>query len=456
MSTTGLNLNSLGMNQSTVSSGSGIDVTAVVNQILDAARAPERLWQQQQSTFTAQSNALNSINSGLSALQTAMRALSDVTGALSTNQTTSSQTAILSASAQAGAPAGNHLVTVTSLATTSSVYTDALANGTTTFQTGVVTLQVGSVSTDITVDSSDNTLNALATAINNKKLGVAASVINDANGSRLALVSQATGQPGDLTITGNTTGLNFHKSVAGQNASLTIDGVPFSSATNTVTGALSGVTLNLAGSAPSTPVQISIGPDTNGATQAVNNFVSAYNTVIKAINTQFSFNPATNTGGALSANSSLRSLQSSLLSDVTYAMSNNNGYQSLASLGINMANDGTLSVDQTTFTNVLTGNYSSFQNFFQGLSTSFGSHFSADLTSLTSPTTGVLNENLSEIKNQQATLSSTISDFEDRLAARQQQLITQYSQIDAMLRQYPVMLQAINAQLATLQPATQK
>jgi flagellar hook-associated protein 2 len=455
MSSSGLNLNSMGLNQSTVSSGSGIDVTAVVNQILDAARAPERLWQQQQSTFTAQSNALNSINSGLSALQTAMQALSDVTGALSTNQATSSQPAILTASAQAGAPPGNHLVTVTSLATTSSVYTDALANGTTTFQTGVVTLQVGSGSTDITVDSSNNTLNGLATAINNKKLGVAASVINDANGSRLALVSQATGQPGDLTITGNTTGLNFHKSVAGQNASLTIDGVPFSSATNTVTGALSGVTLNLVGSAPSTPVQISVGPDTNGATQAVNNFVSAYNTVIKAINTQFSFNSATNTGGALSANSSLRSLQSSLLSDVTYAMSDNNGYQSLASLGINMANDGTLSVDQTTFNNVLTGNYSSFQNLFQGLSTSFGSHFSADLTSLTSPTTGVLNENLAEIKNQQATLSSTISDFEDRLAARQKQLITQYSQIDAMLRQYPVTLQAITAQLAILQP-TQK
>jgi flagellar capping protein FliD len=69
---------------------------------------------------------------------------------------------------------------------------------------------------------------------------------------------------------------------------------------------------------------------------------------------------------------------------------------------------------------------------------------------------GVLNENLSEIKSQQATLSSTISDFEDRLAARQQQLITEYSQIDAMLRQYPVTLQAINAQLATLQPVTQK
>lgn len=456
MSTTGLNLNSLGMNQSTVSSGSGIDVTAVVNQILDAARGPERLWQQQQSSFTAQSNALTGINSSLTALQTAMQALHDVSGAISANTATSSQTGIVTASAQSGAVAGNHLVTVANLATTASAYTDALANGDTPFQTGVISLQVGATSTDITVDSSNNTLSGLASAINGKQLGVTASVITDSTGARLALVSQTTGLPGDLTITGNTSGLTFHKSVSGQNASLTIDGVPFSSATNTVTGALSGVTLNLVSNAPNTPVQISVGPDTNGATQAVNNFVSAYNTVISAINAQFTFNPATNTGGALAANSALRSLQSSLLSDVTYAMGSNNGYESLASLGINMANDGTLSVDQSTFNNVLAGHYSDFQNFFQGLSTSFGSNFSADLTTLTSPTMGVLNENLSEIKSQQATLSSTISDFEDRLAARQQQLITQYSQIDAMLRQYPVTLQAINAQLATLQPATQK
>jgi flagellar hook-associated protein 2 len=162
---------------------------------------------------------------------------------------------------------------------------------------------------------------------------------------------------------------------------------------------------------------------------------------------------ATNSAGTLAANGALRSLQSSLLSDVTYAMSSNNGYESLASLGISMANDGTLSVDQTTLNNALSGHYSDFQNFFQGSSTSFGSNLAADLTSLTSPTTGVLSENLTEIKNQQTTLSTTISDFEDRLAARRQQLITQSSQIDAMLRQYPVTLQAITAQLASLQPA---
>ena len=48
-------------------------------------------------------------------------------------------------------------------------------------------------------------------------------------------------------------------------------------------------------------------------------------------------------------------------------------------------------------------------------------------------------------------LSDTITDFEDRLAARREFLIKQYSTIDAMLRQYPVTLQAITAQLEALQ-----
>ena len=343
------------------------------------------------------------------------------------------------------------MIAVNSLATTASSYTDALTDENTTFATGVITLKVGTTSTDITVDATNNTLRGIANAINDQNLGVTASIINDASGARLALVSKTTGEAGDLTVTGNTSGINFHKSVAGQNASLTIDGVPISSTTNTVTGAISGVTLNLAGSAPNTAVQLSVGPDTTGATQAVNNFVSAYNTVMRAITAQFTVNSSTGAAGSLGSNSSLRALQANLLSDVTYAMTGNNGYASLASLGINMANDGTLSVDQTTFSGVLSSHYSDFQSFFQSLSDGFGSHFSADLTALTSPTQGLLNTEITQIKDQQEMLSDTITDFEDRLAARREFLIKQYSTIDAMLRQYPVTLQAITAQLEALQ-----
>src|SRR5262249_36860382 len=151
-----------------------------------------------------------------------------------------------------------------------------------------------------------NTLDGLVSYINGHALGVTASVITDATGARLALVSNTTGLPGDLTITSNIPAdpnlpsLSFTKSAKGTNASFTLDGVPVSSASNTVTGVLAGVTLNLTGEDPFTEVQLNVGPDVIGATQAINDFVNAYNTVMAAINSQFAINTATNTAGVLS------------------------------------------------------------------------------------------------------------------------------------------------------------
>jgi len=50
----------------------------------------------------------------------------------------------------------------------------------------------------------------------------------------------------------------------------------------------------------------------------------------------------------------------------------------------------------------------------------------------------------------QKSLTSQINDFEDRLAGQQQTLIAQYSQVDTMLREYPLQMQQIQSQLANL------
>jgi flagellar capping protein FliD len=47
-------------------------------------------------------------------------------------------------------------------------------------------------------------------------------------------------------------------------------------------------------------------------------------------------------------------------------------------------------------------------------------------------------------------LTQQISDFEDRLAQREKQLILQYSRVDTMLRQYPLLMAQITGQLNTL------
>lgn len=435
--------------------GNGIDVTSVVNQILDSERQPEVLLQQQLAKAATQNSALNSVKTGLATLQDKVNDLKDVLGAFSAMTANSSNTAILTAAAQSGVQAGNHVVVVQNLVSTSSYYTDSLPDAATTFATGTLTVQIGSgagsSSVDIKVDNSNNTLNTLISYINAQNLGVSASVIQDANGSRLALVSKTAGSSGDLTVTANSTGLVFHKSSIGQNASLTIDGVPISSASNTVSGAIPGVTLNLAAAAPGTPVVVSVAPDTAQAEQAINHFVSSYNSVITAINRQFAYDDNTQSAGPLAGNSTLRSLQTSLLADIAYSIPGNNGLVSLRSIGVNMEDDGTLSVDNAKLSDVLSNQFADVKNLFQSVTQNgLARHFSSDLGTVNDSTQGILSLSLNELTNTQAMLRNSINDFEDRLTERQKYLVNEYSRIDTMLRQFPLIMQQITGQLGTL------
>jgi flagellar hook-associated protein 2 len=342
-------------NAAALLSGNGIDVKSVVTAILTPETGSLTLWQNQQTDLSTQAGLLAGLNNNLTGLAAAVLSLANTHGPLASQAATSSDTSILTASAATTATAGIHQIVVSALATTGTVYTDPLTNGTTSFLTspatsGDIKLQVGGESGtthDIVItQGSNDTLNTLANYINTQNWGVAASVVTDAGGARLALYSQATGMPGALAITNNDTGLTFNAPVGGTNALLTIDGVPLSSVTNTVTGAIAGVTLNLASAAPATTVQLTVGPDAAAATAAINSFVNAYNSVVSILNTQFTADPTTNTEGPLGGDSALRSLQSSLLSDATYSITGNSGLVNLASLGIDMNNDGTLTVNQ--------------------------------------------------------------------------------------------------------------
>jgi flagellar hook-associated protein 2 len=440
----------ISLNQTTASQGAGIDVSSIVDQIIFAEQAPERIWQQQQIALAAQTSSLNSLSSGVNALKAKVQALSDLSGAFAAQVATSSQPDLVTVSAQSNAAAGVHSLVINHLATVSSYYTDPVASSSTTLAHGTFTLASGQGTSLITIDASNDTLDKLSAYVNANNYGVQASVINDAGGARLALLSKTSGLPGDLSVTLNGTDLVFQKSADGINASFSLDGVPLSSTTNTVSSPLPGVTLNLLAANPAKPVTISVGPDTAGITKAINDFVSAYNSAIGGVNSQFKAS-ANSAAGPLANNSALRSLQSSLLSDVTYSVTGNNGVVNLASIGIDLQNDGTLSVDSSKLSSALSTQFADVKTFFQsGVAGGFGNNFSSDLTALTSPATGLLSLNLSENSANQQALTRQINDFEDRLANRRQFLINQYSQVDAMLRQYPLILAQITGQLASI------
>jgi flagellar hook-associated protein 2 len=161
----------------------------------------------------------------------------------------------------------------------------------------------------------------------------------------------------------------------GTNASFTVDGMNMTSSSNTVTNAISGVTLNLLGASPSTTLTLNVNHDTSGIESEINSMISAYNNVISAINKQNSYDTSTNTtGGPLFGNSSLNGLKARLANTILNRNSSSS-YSSLPTVGIKIGSDGLLSMDTSSFEAALSSNFQDVANLFQNSATTSNSLF---------------------------------------------------------------------------------
>ncbi|MGB7555803.1 MAG: flagellar filament capping protein FliD [Candidatus Korobacteraceae bacterium] len=460
MSTSSVNLSSILSSVNNAFSGktSGIDVASTVAELMQIERQPEAQMQSQQSDISQQISMLGAISNDLQALATVAHSLSDINGGLQAKTVTSTRDDVVTATADTTAAIGNHTVTVTNLATVSSSYSNVVPS-TTQLGGGEIDVAYGdpnnpTSSDKIMIPTGDDTLQQVASYINSSNYGVTASVVTDTSGSRLSLVSKTSGAAGNLTVT--SPALTFTQGTAGVDAQLTVDGVPIDSATNTVTTALPGVTLNLASSAPGTPVTISVGGDTAQATQTINNFVSAYNAVVNDINSQFTLDGNAQEG-PLASDSGLRSLQNQLLSAVSYSVSGTGQYVNLQSLGIEMQDNGTLQVNSKVLNDALTNHYQDFQNFFQSLTPKgFGNFFNTQMMQMTDVTEGPLALSTLGLQETNQSLSKDINDFEARMSSMQTELTQQYSTLNATLVEYPILMQQIASQLSSLPTTSSK
>ena len=451
-STSGIDISSI-LEAATGSSSSGIDVTSAVNASVTAAQAPETNWENQQSTLQSQSNALTSLQSATSTLDNDVQALNSLTGPLSATLVSSSNSSLVTGSAASGSAVGNDVVVVNSLATTASWSSNTLANETTVLppETFVITTANGGSAT-ITTGNGINTLDDLTKAINSENLGLNASVINDANGSRLAITSNSSGSAGNFTVTSSDPSFSLTQAVGGANASLTVNGIQIASASNTVTGAVPGLTLNLLGASPGTQVSLSVTHDTSQASTAINKFVTDYNTLIGQLNTQFADNNGSGQG-VLADDPSVRNLQSELLQSLSYTATPGTGttttVQNLSSLGVTVNSDGTLAVNSATLSNSLQNNFGDVQNFFQGAALNgFANSLDQQLTNFISPSDGAFTVDLKSLSSQYSTLQDDINNFETNIITPlRTRLQASFSQAEVALQQLPNEIKNVDAEL---------
>jgi flagellar hook-associated protein 2 len=535
-SSSGINLSSL-LQAATGATSAGIDVTSAVTAALYADRAPEREWQAQQSTIASQITALSNLQTALSSVSNDLDSLNDIGGPLAARAVSSSASQI-SGTATPNAAIGSHSISVQSLATGASWYSPSLPSSSSGLGTSTLTI-TGSdgTQTSFNTGSGVNSLSALASTINASGIGVNASIVTDASGSRLALVSATTGSAADFTVSYGASGANTWSSaslassstplsagsfqlsdgtstatvnvnsgdtlstVAGEinalglnvsatvvtdssgahlqigatgggavsvsadpafamtrastatNASLTVDGIPISSATNTVSGAITGLTLNLTGATPANnPVTLTVGSDTTQMSQALSTFVSDYNSALSQVNSQFTYSASSGSQGVLGSDSTIRSLQSALESVVSYSSPNSSAgsgtIQSLSDLGITMNDDGSLSLDSSKLASAM-ANPTAVQNFFQGSALNgFAQQFSSDLDQFNNPATGAITTEVQNLNQQYNDLQSQVNDYESGYIASQQTVLTaMYSKAEIALQQLPAEMQQIQSQL---------
>ena len=287
-------MGSVGLSFGSPTSGQGFDVTTTVASIVANLDAVETPWNNQLISLKSQDTALTSIGTDLSALSTAAQSLTDFQGVLAEKEGSSSDTDVLSlTSAGTTAVAGSHTVVVSQLATTASYYSDSVSDES-DLLTGSFTVTVGGTTQTISASAGGESLTDLATTINSADAGVTASVVNGSSGAELTIVSNTSGSAGNFTISGALTDTSNGNATVnldnvgerGVDAQLTVDNIPVTSGSNTVTSAIQGVTFQLLSAAPTTSVQVEITNDNSDVESAVSTFVSDYNTVIGDLNAQ--------------------------------------------------------------------------------------------------------------------------------------------------------------------------
>jgi flagellar hook-associated protein 2 len=414
-----------------------IDFNAVLNILMTQEALPRESVATQQTALTAQSNVLATLSTKLAAVASASSALSDATAA-SRRQATSTDDAIVSASADADGVLGAYEIVVSELAhsqvtASATQYDDTdetiVANG------GILT--IGDVDVDITGESL--TLEGLADAINaTENIGVSATIVSPSSGKyQLVLTGIDTGADNAFIIIDTTLTLDSAPLTAmfdgaartAADAELTVNNVAIRSATNTVDGAVPGTTLTLHGTSAET-VTVSVSRDADATTSLVQTFVDAYNSLVTMIQQQDSAQ------SSASRDPMLRAMYSQLRSALTARYEAGGAESSLFLVGVGFERSGKLSVDATALANALSTNEVDVGHLFGGdgvLDGVFGAVESLIDGYVASD--GLIANSRTRITELVARMDQQLADMDERLATRRLALQKEFTAADSLMSQ---------------------
>ncbi|WP_088281814.1 flagellar filament capping protein FliD [Ideonella sp. A 288] len=378
-------------NVGTISSaglGSGLDVSGIVTQLMALERRPLQLLESQATNLNTKLSTYGKLQSYFSALRDKSNDLVSST-LWSATVAASTDAAAVKVSTGTNAATGSYAVEVQKLAKGQTITTGtALANKDATLNEGTLTIELGawtglaapdefapksgSAPVAIAIGAGETSLAKIRDKINGAGAGVVASIITDASGARLSLRSKDTGaenafrvsvtETADDGVAG--TGLSalaydatvpaspMTRSQLAINAEATVNGIPVSSAGNTLNNVVDGLTISLL-KETTAPVDVTVSADSAAIKQKLTDFVAAFNDLSGFLRTQMAYNADSKTGGILQGDQSVMSLQRQLRDVLNQASTASGTWTRLSEVGMSLKADGSMELSATKLDNAL-------------------------------------------------------------------------------------------------------
>jgi len=454
-----------GSNSAAAAGGSVINVSSLVSELVAAERAPQdALISSQTQATTAQISALGTLKGALSSFQSALSSL-DTQSSFNVQTASSSDQSVFSANASSSAVGGSYSLTVSSLASAQQLVSKPFAGGSSaTVGTGALQVALGAGSFAVTIDGSNNTLAGVAAAINSasNNPGVTATIITGTDGAHLVLSSSLTGAANTIQVTetdggtglsaltygsGNTS--HYTQNAAPQDASFTLAGVAYTSPSNTVTNALSGVTLNLAGTNVGSSATLTVATNTATVQSNIAGFVAAYNALVTTIAPLGSYDAASQTAGPMLGDPVLSGIQNQIQRALNAVVNTGSStYTTLPSVGITTNKDGTLSLNQAALSTALSGSFGAVSQLFGG-ATGIAATLNTQLTNALD-SSGVISARSQTLVTQENSLTDQTNALDAQMAALSTSLTQQYSALNTLLSSLQTQSAQLSQQFATL------
>jgi flagellar hook-associated protein 2 len=435
----------------TFSGINGIDFNVILSAIMRQESQPLEALQSRQAALRSRAETFATLTSRATALQQAAAKLADPSQ-LNGYSAKSSDASALAVDATSSAMPGRYEVVVNELAkaqVTASTTTAPDADTTVVASGG--TLTIGGVTVTLT---GAVTLRGLADAINATSNPPArASVVQSGPGAyRLVLTARDTGVANAFTITNNLTGgtgVTFgdadsdgtsgdsaaDNAVQASDASLLVNNIAVTSPSNTIASAVPGVTITAFQKDPAKTIVVDVATDTEGLKTRVNDFVKAYNDLVKFVSDQ-----ATAAGkgdqSSIGRDPLLRQLKDQIRTTLTGQYGTGGAFSALAEVGIEFTRTGTLTLDEAKLAGAIGNGTADLEKLFSGSGGVAGA-FSVLDTQLDTFTQsdGLIPGARKQMTDQASRLSDSIATMQERLAQRRAALQREFIAADRAMSQ---------------------